>query len=47
MSVATLPPAKMLRAIELLGARVAPLVRKGLLASKLDALVSSNSGAAA
>src|SRR6195256_3887878 len=47
MSVAALPHAKLMRAIELLGTHVAPLVRKGLLSSRLGALVSSNSRAAA
>ena len=41
------PESEMMRAIELLGTRVAPLVRKGLLSSRLDALVSSNSHVAA
>ena len=47
MSVADLPHAKLLRAIELLGTHVAPLVRKALLSSRLGGLVSSNSRAAA
>jgi len=47
MSVADLPHTKLMRAIELLGTRVAPLVRKGLLSERLDALVSSDSSAAA
>ena len=47
MSVAELPHAKLMRAIELLGTHVAPLVRKALLSSRLGALVSSNSRAAA
>jgi probable LLM family oxidoreductase len=47
MSVASLPHAKMMRAIELLGTRVAPLVRKGLPSERPDALVSANSPAAA
>src|SRR6266478_325114 len=47
MSVAALPHAKMLRAIELLGTRVAPLVRTAVLSERLDALVSSDSSAAA
>ena len=47
MSVADLPHAKLMRAIELLGTHVAPLVRKALLSSRLGGLVSSNSRAAA
>jgi probable LLM family oxidoreductase len=43
MSVASLPHAKMLRAIELLGTRVAPLVRTALAPKRPEALVSTNS----
>src|SRR5882762_5760494 len=43
MSVAALPHAKMLRAIELLGTRVAPLVRTALASSAPEALLSTNS----
>jgi hypothetical protein len=46
MSVAALPHAKMLRAIELLGTRVAPLVRAGL-ASGTTAPLLANSHRAA
>ena len=40
MSVADLPHAKMMRAIELLGTRVAPLVRTEIASGKAEALVS-------
>ena len=43
MSVAALPHAKMMRAIELLGTRVAPLVRTALAPRSPQALVSTNS----
>jgi len=36
MSVAALPHAKMLRAIELLGTKVAPMVRNSLASSRLQ-----------
>jgi alkanesulfonate monooxygenase SsuD/methylene tetrahydromethanopterin reductase-like flavin-dependent oxidoreductase (luciferase family) len=47
MSVAALPHAKMLRAIELLGTRVAPLVRKVLASGATEQLLSTNSHRAA
>jgi alkanesulfonate monooxygenase SsuD/methylene tetrahydromethanopterin reductase-like flavin-dependent oxidoreductase (luciferase family) len=43
MSVADLPHAKMMRAIELLGTRVAPLVRTALAPRMQEALVATNS----
>jgi hypothetical protein len=39
MSVAALPHAKLMRAIELLGTRVAPLVRTALAAKQPEALL--------
>lgn len=47
MSVAALPHAKMLRAIELLGTRVAPLVRAALASEKVAAPLLKNAPAAA
>ena len=47
MSVAALPHAKMLRAIELLGTRVAPLVRTALASETTSPLPLANSHAAA
>ena len=47
MSVADLPHAKLLRAIELLGTRVAPLVRKVLASGAPEQLLSTNSHRAA
>jgi alkanesulfonate monooxygenase SsuD/methylene tetrahydromethanopterin reductase-like flavin-dependent oxidoreductase (luciferase family) len=47
MSVAALPHAKMMRAIELLGTRVAPLVRTALAPSTSEALLATNAGRAA
>ena len=47
MSVAALPHAKMLRAIELLGTEVAPMIRKALASSKPPPTVSINSVRAA
>jgi probable LLM family oxidoreductase len=47
MSVADLPHAKMMRAIELLGTRVAPLVRKTLPSGTAEQLLSTNSRRAA
>jgi probable LLM family oxidoreductase len=47
MSVADLPHAKMMRAIELLGTRVAPLVRKTLPSGAAEQLLSTNSRRAA
>jgi probable LLM family oxidoreductase len=44
MSVADLPHAKLMRAIELLGTRVAPLVRTGLASSSSQALLATNAG---
>lgn len=40
MSVAALPHAKLMRAIELLGTRVAPLVRRALAANTQEALLA-------
>ena len=45
MSVAALPHAKMLRAIELLGTRVAPLVRTALASETAAASLLTNSHA--
>jgi alkanesulfonate monooxygenase SsuD/methylene tetrahydromethanopterin reductase-like flavin-dependent oxidoreductase (luciferase family) len=42
MSVADLPHAKMMRAIELLGTRVAPLVRRALVSTTPQALLATN-----
>ena len=47
MSVAALPHAKLLRAIELLGRRVAPLVRTALASGAAEELLSTNSHCAA
>ena len=47
MSVAALPHAKMLRAIELLGTQVAPLVRTALESGTTEALSSTRSDRAA
>src|SRR5216117_613049 len=47
MSVAALPHAKLMRAIELLGTRLAPLVRKVLASGATEALLSTNSHRAA
>jgi alkanesulfonate monooxygenase SsuD/methylene tetrahydromethanopterin reductase-like flavin-dependent oxidoreductase (luciferase family) len=47
MSVAALPHAKLMRAIELLGTRVAPLVRTALASGTAAELVSTNSHRAA
>lgn len=47
MSVAALPHAKLMRAIELLGTRVAPLVRSALASKRAEALLSTNSRRAA
>jgi probable LLM family oxidoreductase len=47
MSVAALPHIKLLRAIELLGTRVAPLVRKALASGATEQLVPTNSQRAA
>src|SRR5213080_3668441 len=47
MSVAALPHAKLMRAIELLGTRVAPLVRRALASGTLEALSSAKSDRAA
>src|SRR5437667_2704080 len=47
MSVAALPHAKMLRAIELLGTRVAPLVRAALASETAAAALLTNSHRAA
>ena len=47
MSVAALPHAKLMRAIELLGTRVAPLVRTALAPRTSDALLTTNSDRAA
>ena len=47
MSVAALPHAKMLRAIELLGTRVAPLVRAALASEKVAAPLLKNAPVAA
>ena len=47
MSVASLPHAKMMRAIELLGTRVAPLVRTALASETAAASLLTNSRAAA
>jgi hypothetical protein len=42
MSVAALPHAKLLRAIELLGTRVAPLVRTALASGMAKALLATS-----
>jgi hypothetical protein len=42
MSVAALPHAKLMRAIELLGTRVAPLVRTAFPPSTREALLAAN-----
>ena len=47
MSVAALPHAKLMRAIELLGTRVAPLVRKALASGTAEAISSTKSDRAA
>jgi hypothetical protein len=47
MSVAALPHAKMLRAIELLGTRVAPLMRAGLASETAAASLLTDSHRAA
>jgi alkanesulfonate monooxygenase SsuD/methylene tetrahydromethanopterin reductase-like flavin-dependent oxidoreductase (luciferase family) len=47
MSVAALPHARMLRAIELLGTRVAPLVRSALTSETAQALSGTNAKRAA
>ena len=47
MSVAALPHAKLMRAIELLGTRVAPLVRKVLASEATEHFLSTNSDRAA
>jgi alkanesulfonate monooxygenase SsuD/methylene tetrahydromethanopterin reductase-like flavin-dependent oxidoreductase (luciferase family) len=47
MSVAALPHSKLMRAIELLGKRVAPLVRKALASGATEQLVPTNSHRAA
>jgi alkanesulfonate monooxygenase SsuD/methylene tetrahydromethanopterin reductase-like flavin-dependent oxidoreductase (luciferase family) len=47
MSVAALPHAKMLRAIELIGTQVAPMVRKALTSSKPQAALPTRSVRAA
>ena len=44
MSVAALPHAKLMRAIELLGTRVAPIVRAALASSTSEALLATNAG---
>jgi len=46
MSVAALPHAKMLRAIELLGTRVAPLVRTALASGTAAPLLANSHRAA-
>jgi hypothetical protein len=43
MSVAALPHAKLMRAIELLGTRVAPLVRTALASETAEATLLTNS----
>jgi len=43
MSVAALPHAKMMRAIDLLGTRVAPLVREALASETTQQLLSTDS----
>jgi alkanesulfonate monooxygenase SsuD/methylene tetrahydromethanopterin reductase-like flavin-dependent oxidoreductase (luciferase family) len=47
MSVAALPHAKLMRAIELLGTRVAPLVRKVLASGATEHFLTTNSDRAA
>jgi probable LLM family oxidoreductase len=47
MSVAALPHAKLMRAIELLGTRVAPLVRTALASGRSEALLTTNRDRAA
>jgi uncharacterized protein YejL (UPF0352 family) len=47
MSVAALPHAKLMRAIELLGTRVAPLVRTAIASETAEALSSAKSDRAA
>ena len=44
MSVASLPHAKLMRAIELVGTRVAPLVRKALASGASEPLLETNAG---
>ena len=47
MSVAALPHAKLMRAIEMLGTRVAPLVRAALASSTSEAFLATKAGRAA
>jgi alkanesulfonate monooxygenase SsuD/methylene tetrahydromethanopterin reductase-like flavin-dependent oxidoreductase (luciferase family) len=47
MSVAALPHAKLMRAIELLGTRVAALVRRALASGRSEALLTTNANLAA